>query len=164
MFINFLRTNKIAMWLLTILRIYVGYTWLTAGWHKIVGGFDASGFLKGAIAKSTGENPAVQGWWASFLENVALPGVNFFNIAVSFGEFLVGLGLILGAFTTFATLMAVLMNMSYLLSGTVSVNAQLLLMEFIILAAGANAGRIGLDYYILPYIRKLFGWKDPITS
>lgn len=156
MFNNFLRTNKVAMWFLTFIRIYLGYQWIEAGWHKLTGGFDAAGFLTGAIAKSTGEHPAVQGWWAAFLQHFALPNVDVFNILIPCGEFLVGLGLILGTFTTFAALMGLVMNAAFLFSGTVSTNAQMLLLEVLVIVAAANAGKIGLDYYVLPYLRKLF--------
>ncbi|NMO97437.1 DoxX family protein [Paenibacillus lemnae] len=156
MFNQWLRENKIAMWLLTVIRIYVGYQWLTAGWHKMTGGFDAQGFLQGAIGKAAGDHPAVQGWWAAFLEGAALPGVKFFNVLIPYGEFLVGLGLILGTFTTFAALMGLVMNAAFLLSGTVSTNVQLLLMEVLIIVAAANAGKIGFDRFLLPYLRGLF--------
>lgn len=156
MFFQWLRENKIAMWLLTVIRVYVGYEWVTAGWHKLTGGFDAAGFLQGAIANAAGDHPAVQGWWAAFLEHVALPGVNVFNIVVPLGEFLVGLGLILGTFTTFAALMGLVMNAAFLFSGTVSTNAQMLLLEVLLVVAAGNAGKIGLDYYVLPYLRGLF--------
>lgn len=164
MFNNFLRTNKFAMWFLTIIRIYLGVAWMKAGWGKITGGFDAGGYLAGAIAKSTGENPAVQGWWAVFLENVALPGVDLFNILVPYGEFLVGIGLILGTFTTFAALMGLVMNAAFLFSGTVSTNAQMLLLEVLVIAAAANAGKIGLDYYVLPYLRGLFNKRKAVIK
>ncbi|WP_334071831.1 MULTISPECIES: DoxX family protein [Paenibacillus] len=156
MFNNFLRTNKVAMWFLTVIRIYLGYQWMTAGWHKITGGFDAAGFLNGAIANSAGDHPAVQGWWAAFLENFALPNVDLFNFLVPYGEFLVGLGLILGTFTTFAALMGLVMNAAFLFSGTVSTNAQMLLLEVLVIVAAANAGKIGLDRFVLPYLRGLF--------
>lgn len=159
MFNTWLRENKIAMWLLTVIRVYVGYEWLTAGWGKLTGGFDAGGFLQGAIGKAAGDHPAVQGWWAAFLEHAALPGVKFFNFIVPLGEFLVGLGLILGTFTTFAALMGLVMNAAFLFSGTVSTNAELLLLEVLIIVAAANAGKIGLDRYVLPYLRGLFN-KD----
>ena len=58
MFNNWLRTNKVAMWSLTFIRVYIGYEWLTAGWGKLTGGgFDAGGFLQGAIANATGDHP-----------------------------------------------------------------------------------------------------------
>nr|WP_270618862.1 DoxX family membrane protein [Paenibacillus macerans] len=86
-------------------------------------------------------------------------GGPFFNVLVPYGEFLVGLGLILGTFTTFAALMGLVMNAAFLFSGTVSTNAQMLLLEVLVVVAAANAGKIGLDYYVLPYLRKLFGKK-----
>ncbi len=50
---NWLRENKYAAILLTLVRLYVGWKWLTAGWGKLTASkaFDASGFLQGAIAK-----------------------------------------------------------------------------------------------------------------
>jgi thiosulfate dehydrogenase [quinone] large subunit len=69
MVINFLRTDKRATFLLLLLRLYIGYAWLAAGIGKVVGqSFDASGFLKGAIAQASGSHPAVQGWWADFFQ------------------------------------------------------------------------------------------------
>ncbi|WP_211748096.1 DoxX family protein [Paenibacillus sp. Marseille-Q4541] len=158
MFTTWIRENKVAMWLLTVLRIYIGYDWMTHGWAKLTGGgFDASGFIGGAIANSTGEAATVQGWWGTFLETFALPNVGLFNFLVPLGEFLVGLGLILGCFTTFAVLMGIVMNFAFLFSGTVSTNAQLILLQMFILVAGFNAGKIGLDHWVVPYIRSMFG-------
>ncbi|MDR0266627.1 DoxX family protein [Paenibacillus sp.] len=159
MFNNWLRNNKAAMWLLTVVRIYLGYTWFTAGLGKLTGGFDAGGFLQGAIAKAGGDHPTVQGWWAAFLEHAAMTGVKLFNVLIPLGETLVGLGLILGCFTTFAALMAMMMNFAFLFSGTVSTNAQMLLLEIFVVVAAANAGRIGLDRWVMPYLRGLFHKK-----
>ncbi|GGN94168.1 DoxX family protein [Saccharibacillus kuerlensis] len=151
---NWLRTNKVAMWLLTVIRVYVGFKWIEGGWGKLTGGgFDATGFLQGAIAQSGGDHPAVQGFWASFLEHFALPNVGLFNFLVPIGEFAVGLGLILGAFTTFAALMGMVMNFAFLFSGTVSTNPHLILAEIFIVVAALNAGKIGLDRWIIPYLR-----------
>lgn len=66
MFVQALRKSRWMMMLLFVARVYLGWAWLTAGWHKIVDGFDASGYLKGAVGKAAGEHPAVQGWWADF--------------------------------------------------------------------------------------------------
>ena len=49
MFNQTLRENKVSAIILAFIRLYVGYAWFEAGLHKITGGFDASGFLKGAI-------------------------------------------------------------------------------------------------------------------
>lgn len=155
MFVKFIRENVYASFMLTILRIFIGWQWLNAGWSKITSGkFDASGFITDAIGKVTGEHPSVQSWWAEFLGMFALPNVGIFNILVPWGEFLVGLGLLLGTFTTFAVLMGVLMNFSYMFSGATSTNPQMVLIEIFILVAGFNAGRIGLDHWIIPFLRK----------
>ncbi len=45
-------------------------------------------------------------------------------------------------------------NFSYLFSGTTSTNPQMLLFGMIILIAGLNAGKIGLDRWIIPFINK----------
>ncbi|MBP2239478.1 thiosulfate dehydrogenase [quinone] large subunit [Cytobacillus eiseniae] len=154
MFVKWLRENKIASWLLTIIRLYVGYSWVNAGFHKVADGFDASGFLQGAIAKASGESPTVQAWWGSFLEGIALPNAGLFSFLVAWGELLVGLGLILGCFTTAAAFFGITMNFAFLFSGTVSTNAQLVLLTVFILVAGFNAGKIGLDRFVIPFIRK----------
>lgn len=156
MFNNWLRENKVAMWLLTVVRVYLGYEWISHGFKKLTGGFDAAGFISGAIAKTGGEHPDVQGWWGSFLEAFALPNVGLFNVLIPLGEFLVGVGLLLGTLTTLAALMAMVMNFSFLFSGTVSINATYLLFEIFLVVAGANTGRVGLDRWVLPFLRGLF--------
>ncbi|WP_053365644.1 DoxX family protein [Bacillus sp. FJAT-27245] len=161
MFNNFLRENKIAAALLAVLRIYLGYAWLTAGWGKITGGFDATGFLKGAAANPVaGPNGIVYGWYVDFLNAFAIPNAELFNVLIPWGEFLVGLGLILGCLTTAAMFFGLVMNFSFMLAGTVSHNPTDILMGFIILVAGANAGKYGLDRYVLPFINKTVFKKD----
>ncbi|MRH45046.1 DoxX family membrane protein [Aquibacillus halophilus] len=156
-----LRKNNVVAGILAIIRIYLGYSWITGGWGKITGGsFDATGFLHGAIAKSTGEHPAVQSWWAAFLENVALPNASLFTFLVMWGEVLVGIALILGLFTNFAALMGITMNFAFVFSGTVSTNGQMILLTVLLLVAGANAGKFGLDRYVMPYLKTFINKKQ----
>lgn len=150
MMLQTLRSDKMAV-LWTFVRLYLGVQWLQSGWQKI-GGFDASGFIKGAIAKSTGDHPAVQGWYASFLESVALPNVQLFNILVAWGELLVGLGLVLGMFTTIALYGGAFMNLNFMLAGTTSTNPILYTLAVILLVMGSATYRYGLDRYLLPKI------------
>ncbi|SIS47032.1 DoxX family protein [Salimicrobium flavidum] len=154
MFTDFLRNNNVAAAVLTFFRVYIGYQWMTAGWGKITGGqFEAGGFIQGAIGQASGEHPAVQGWWASFLETVALPNAGLFTYMVMWGELLVGIALILGLFTNFAALMGIVMNFAFLFSGTVSTNAQMVVLTVLILVAGYNAGKFGLDRWVIPFLR-----------
>jgi thiosulfate dehydrogenase (quinone) large subunit len=157
MFNTFLRENKIAAAILTVLRLYLGYSWLTAGYHKLTGGFDAAGFLKGAIANPVKgpDGAVVFGWYVDFLKHVALPNVDVFNVLVPWGETLIGLGLILGCLTTAAMFFGLVMNFSFFLAGTVSHNPRDIFLGFIILTAGYNAGRFGLDRWVVPFFRKM---------
>jgi len=147
--------------LFTLLRVYVGYTWLQAGLHKLTdpnwfganAGTSISGFFRGVLAKASAENPTVQGWYASFIENVAMPNATFFSYLVVLGEVLVGLALIVGIFTTFAALMGALMNLNFMLAGTLSSNPVLFALEAVIIWGGLAAGYYGLDYFVRPWVQ-----------
>src|SRR3954468_19640541 len=158
MFNNFIRENKIGAGIITVLRLYLGYAWFTAGLGKLQSGaFDASGFLKGAIANPVKgpDGNMVYGWYVNFLESFALPNIDVFNLIVPWGETLIGLGLILGCLTTAAMFFGLLMNFTFFLAGTVSENPRDIFLGFIILTAGYNAGRIGLDRWVVPFITKM---------
>ncbi|WP_428911525.1 DoxX family protein [Niallia sp. Krafla_26] len=150
MMVRWLRESNVAASILVLIRVYIGYVFLMGGLGKITaGGFDASGFIQGAI-----KNPGVESWWANFLESVALPNIELFNVLVPWGEFLVGLGLILGCLTTTAAFFGVVMNFSFLFSGVANPNALLVLLAVFILVASSNAGKFGLDRWVLPYVRQ----------
>ncbi|GHI00705.1 DoxX family membrane protein [Neobacillus kokaensis] len=159
---KFLRESKVSAIILTVIRLYLGYSWFTAGLHKVMGGFDASGFLKGAIANPVKgpDGAVVFGWYVNFLQSFALPNVDIFNFIVPWGELLVGLGLLLGCLTTSAMFFGLVMNFAFFLAGTVSHNPRDIFLGFIILTAGYNAGRIGLDRWVVPFIRKAAKTKD----
>lgn len=162
--VKWLRENKFAAMILGILRIYVGWKWLTSGWGKITGGFDASGYLNNAVAnpvadKATGE--LIYPTYTAFIEGIALPNVQLFNFMVPWGEFLVGLGLLLGALTATAAFFGLVMNFMFLFAGTISTNPWMVLLGGLVFIAGANAGKFGADYYLLPYLRKMINrWKS----
>jgi len=157
MFNQFLRQNKVASAILTVLRLYLGYEWLTAGFHKLTGGFDASGFLKGVVANPVKgpDGSMVYSTYVGFLKEFAIPNAHIFNSIIPLGEFLVGLGLILGCLTTAAAFFALVMNFAYVMAGTVSTNPLDILLGVFILVAGYNAGRIGLDRWVIPFIAKM---------
>lgn len=151
------RENKIAAGISLVIRLVWGFGFLTAGWGKITGGqFDATGFLNNAVANPVqGPDGIVYGWYVGFLESFALPNIGLFNVIVPWGEFLIGLGLILGCLTTAAAFFGLVMNFSFMMAGTVSHNPTDFFYGALILLAGANAGKFGLDYYVMPYLRKL---------
>ena len=145
-------------WLWLILRLYAGWQWLQAGWEKThdpvwtggKAGTAIAGFVTNALTKASGAHPDVQSWYAWFLQNVVLPNATVWSFAVSWGEFLVGVALILGIFTGVAAAFGGFMNMNYLLAGTVSTNPILFLIAMALILAWKTAGWWGLDRWILP--------------
>ena len=83
-------TRSALLWL--VLRVYLGWQWLSAGWGKIqnpawVGdsaGAGLTGFVNGALEKATGAHPAVLDWYAAFLRDFVLPNVTAFSYMFAF--------------------------------------------------------------------------------
>jgi thiosulfate dehydrogenase [quinone] large subunit len=145
-----------AMWF--VVRMEVGAEWLLAGWEKITSpvwgtsGKALTGFVAGALAKASGPNPAVQGWYASFLQHMVLPNAGLYSTLVTYGEFAVGLGVLLGVLTGIAAGFGVLMNMNYLLAGTVSINPILGMFGLFLVFSWRVCGWIGGDRLLLPWL------------
>jgi thiosulfate dehydrogenase [quinone] large subunit len=154
--------NKYFVVVWTILRVWLGYQWIEPAIEKLkdptwVGsqaGTAITGFLKGAVAKSTGDHPSVQWWYARFVENVALPNAKVFSYLVPCGELLVGISLILGAFTIAGLIGGAFMNLNYLLAGTTSTNPILYTVAIILMVAGANVYKLGIDSLLISYWKK----------
>ncbi len=155
-FLNPLLENPKFAWLWLIVRLYVGWEWLYAGYEKIINpvwvgekaGVAIGGFITGALAKTSGAHPDVSTWYAWFLSHVVAPNAAAWSYAVSFGELLVGLGLILGVLTCVAAFFGFFMNLNYLFAGTVSTNPQLLVLALLIMLAHKISGNLGLQKFI----------------
>lgn len=139
------------LWL--VLRMWLGYEWLSAGLGKVgnpvwtgeKAGVAVTGFFQGVLAKTTGEHPAVTSWYGAFIEKVALPNAKLFSYLVAYGEVLVGIALILGFATVFAALMGAFMNLNFMLAGSSSANPYMYTVAILVILAGANAGYLGVD-------------------
>lgn len=153
-------TRLAPVWL--VARLYLGYEWVMAGWDKFnnpawVGekaGAGVSGFLNGALQKTGGLHPDVSGWYAWFIENVALPHPVIFSYLVTFGEIAIGVGLIVGCITGIAAFFGAFLNFNFLFAGTVSINPEFIVLEILLMLAWRTAGWYGLDRFILPSLFK----------
>jgi thiosulfate dehydrogenase [quinone] large subunit len=145
-------------WLWLMARVVVGIVWIRAGWEKLnntawfgsEAGKALTGFVQGALEKTSGAHPQVQGWYASFLSNVVQPHAQVWSYVVSIGELLVGAALILGIFVGIAAFFGLFMNLNYLLAGSVSTNPLLLISAVLLVLAWRTAGWFGLDRWVLP--------------
>jgi thiosulfate dehydrogenase [quinone] large subunit len=157
---RFLFADTRLAWFWLIIRVYCGWEWLTAGWGKIQNpawfgssaGSALTGFINGALQKSTGDHPDVTGWYASFLQTFILPYATFWSNVVVLGELLVGLGLIFGALTGIAAFFGTVMNANYLFAGTLSTNPLLFILGTWLVLAWRVAGWWGLDRWLLRLI------------
>jgi thiosulfate dehydrogenase [quinone] large subunit len=144
-------------WIWLLVRLYVGFQWFSEGFHKVTtsgwagskAGTLLTPWIEIALQKTHGAHPDVQDWYAAFLAHIVLPNVAVWSIAVSYGELLVGIGLILGLFTGIAAFFGTTMNASYLLAGTVSTNPILFGLGSLLVLAWKTAGFWGLDRVVL---------------
>ncbi len=151
----FADTRISVVWLL--LRLYVGYEWIMAGWEKFNGGWVGpqagtaiGGFFAGVLQKTSGAHPAVASWYGYFISHVAIPHVVLFSYLITFGELAVGAGLILGLFTGIAAFFGAFMNLNFIFAGSISVNPMLALLELFLILAWRIGGWWGLDRFLLP--------------
>ncbi len=162
--VHLLTASKQSAPLWFVVRMYLGYEWLIAGWDKVMNpvwfGSDAgaamSGFVQGALAKTVGAHPDVQMWYAAFLKSAVLPHLAAWSNAIAIGEVLVGLGLIVGLFTSAAAFFGFFMNLNFMLAGTVSINPILMILALALILARRVAGYWGLDRYARPFLKRKF--------
>jgi thiosulfate dehydrogenase [quinone] large subunit len=155
-----------ALWL--PVRLFVGWDFLEAGLHKFAPSWfgqtgaswmDSSagilGYWKTAVAVNaqTGKGPIAFEWWRNFLQMLIDNHADvWFSKVIMFGEIAAGLGLIVGALVGIAAMGGMLMNLSFLLSGSTSTNPILLTLGVGLVLAWKVAGLAGLDRYLLPML------------
>jgi thiosulfate dehydrogenase (quinone) large subunit len=146
-------------WLWLILRLYLGWQWLSSGWGKISGGTWASGeALKGywtnAVAiPEQGKPPIAFDWYRNFIQYMLDHGwYTWFADLIMWGEFLIGIALILGAFVGIAAFFGALLNWNFIMAGTASTNGLLFAIAVVLMLAWKVAGWYGLDRWLLPLV------------
>ena len=159
-FLMKLLSDPRAAWLFLPLRIWLGYQWISASLHKIsnpdwvVSGNALKGFWTGAVAVSaTGKSAITFDWYRSFLQYMLdIQAYTWFAKLVAYGELLIGIGLILGAFTGFAAFFGGLMNWNFMMAGSASTNPLLFVAAVAIILGWKVAGYIGADYFLLRFL------------
>ena len=128
---NALFNNTKLAWIWLIVRVYLGYEWITAALHKLEsaawmqGGSALKGYWVNAVAvPDAPAKPVITyDWYRSFLQFLLdHNSYVWFAKLVAVGELLVGIALILGIFVGIAAFFGGLMNFNYMLAGTTSTN------------------------------------------
>jgi thiosulfate dehydrogenase [quinone] large subunit len=140
------------------IRIFVGFEWVTAGWHKMAdggwidGGASLLAYWERAVAiPEEGRPPISFEWYRTFIQWLIDNGAeNWMGWVITFGEIAVGLGLLFGALTGIAAFFGSLMNMSFMLAGSASTNPILFTFAIGLILAWKVAGYYGLDRWLLP--------------
>jgi thiosulfate dehydrogenase [quinone] large subunit len=142
-----------------VLRVYLGYQWLHAGWGKVNGdgwvngdGAALRGFWTRIVAvPAQGTPPIHYGWYRDFIQFMLDQAwYSWFAQVIAYGELAIGIALILGAFTGFAAITGAFVNFNFMLAGTASTNPVLFLLAILLLLAWKVAGYIGMDRWLLP--------------
>ncbi|HWV24626.1 MAG TPA: hypothetical protein VNZ58_10595 [Thermomicrobiales bacterium] len=152
-------------------RFFLGSEWISAGEGKIrdagwmKGGQSLLGYWNNAVAipeADSGRRPAITyDWFRDFLNYmIDHEWYTWFAKLVAVGEFMIGLGLIVGALVGIAAFFGSLMNMSFMLAGTTSTNPVLFGMTVFLILGWKVAGYFGIDRWLLPALGTPWGRLD----
>ncbi|MGM0590056.1 MAG: DoxX family protein [Halobacteriota archaeon] len=146
------KLHTLSVWFILALRLMMGLAFFQSGFDKVLSGsFSAAGYLQNA--PSSNGSPVAD----LFAAMGSTPWfVEFVNVAVPWGEVLIGLGLIVGAFTRLAAFFGAFMMLLFYLGnwdiGHGYINGDFAYMLVFLSVAAFGAGRIlGLDRYIEQY-------------
>ncbi len=169
---RFLFQSTTASWLWLAVRLFFGYEWFEAGWHKFTDpawmGPTGQGILgfwtRAATVPAPPAKPLVTyDWYRGFLQFlIDANAAPWFSKVIVFGELAVGVGLILGAFVGIAAAGGLSMNLAFMLAGTTSTNPVMAIAGILLILAWKNAGYIGLDRYLLPALGT--PWRQPAVA
>jgi thiosulfate dehydrogenase (quinone) large subunit len=169
-FAQFLFSDPRAGWLWLPLRIWLGWQWILASQHKIFDpawvqtGVALKGFWTAAVAvPAAPAHPAITyDWFRSFLQMMLnAQAYTWFAKLIAYGELLVGIGLVIGAFVGIAAFFGALMNFNFMLAGSASTNPMLFIIAIALILAWKVAGYIGADYFLLRWLGTPWKAKEP---
>ncbi len=154
---RFLFGSTTMAWVWLMVRVWVGYQWINASLHKLSDpawvqtGLALKGFWERAVATPDKGRPLIAfDWYRDFIQWLLnTQSYTWFAKLVTYGELLVGVALILGAFVGITAFFGALMNWNFMMAGAASSNPVLFTLAILLLLAWKVAGYIGLDRYLL---------------
>ena len=141
-FDEFRSSKAIRHWPLVLLRVYTGVFFLVHGFGKV----RRDDFADGLVNFLNSQLESSFGFYRPFIESVVLPNNSLFAFLVAWGEFTVGVALILGLATRYAAIVGAVMVANFwfakgqgLLGGQ---NHDVVWLIIFIVLAGLHAGRV----------------------
>jgi thiosulfate dehydrogenase [quinone] large subunit len=167
---RFLFSDARSSWIWLPIRLWLGYQWIEAGLHKVTDpkwvqtGEALKGFWMNAVKiPETGRPPITFDWYRDFINGLLQSNsYTWFGPLVAWGELLIGVALIIGAFVGVAAFFGMFMNWNFIMAGAASTNGLLLVVAFLLVLAWKVAGYIGADYFLLRWLG--VPWKTRETS
>jgi thiosulfate dehydrogenase (quinone) large subunit len=146
------------VWL--VVRVWLGIQWFQSGMRKVDNpawtetGEALKGYWANAISiPETGRPPISFDWYRSFLTFLLeTESYTWFAKLVVYGEILVGVALVVGAFVGISAFFGAFMNWNFMMAGTASTNPMLLVAALALIFAWKTAGYIGVDYFLLRWL------------
>ena len=134
--------------LLTLLRLYLGWSFLGTAWQRYQGDYLTQPRLVANITEWAPVSNAPD-WYKDFLDHVVVPNWQIFAYCVVYFGFLVGLSYLLGFFVRPVSLLAALLTINFVYtSGPDLVELHKLHLVLFLMLAWLGAGRcMGLDYF-----------------
>jgi thiosulfate dehydrogenase (quinone) large subunit len=127
------------------MRIFIGVGWLRACAEKAISADWFDGRAVGAFVDSQLASDAVAfPVYRQLIETVLRPGSRWVGWALTALQLLVGIGILLGAYTNLALLLGIVMNANFMLAGQINPSAFYIMIQTVLFVTGAGA-IIGLD-------------------
>jgi thiosulfate dehydrogenase [quinone] large subunit len=127
------------------LRLFIGIGWVRAGLEKFIdAGWPRGTALVDFFNQHSSSSIVTFPFYRDLIQNVFAPNVLALSWLIMMGQILVGLAILTGAFTNFALLCGLFMNVNFILSGEVSPSAFYVVIQVVLLVT--NVGYyLGLD-------------------
>jgi len=165
--LNHVKVKTFTFWL-TIIRIWLGITWVAEGINKINQGWFQYVKLGPADATSSASITSLisshtPSWYGWIVETIIYPNSLIFQKMIVVTEIGLGLAFITGTLTVIAALVAIALNVNFMLSTGLPIVQSTKLPDLWYLIASASmlggGGRaFGLDHYIMPFLRNKVRW------
>lgn len=159
-FVSNLFNTTIGAWLWLALRVWLGWQWVDASLHKLDNpawtqtGEAIKGFWERIVVIPAEGRPAISfDWYRGFIQNlIDSEAHTWFGPLVAYSELLIGIALILGAFTGIAAFFGAFMNWNFMMAGSASSNPMLFAIAVFLILAWKVAGYYGADFYLLRWL------------